>query len=80
VPFAVPPGLFTKRWILLSTPDNSPSGCVDSMLLSYETSDRETGRVLLPFKVLSSDWQPNCSVGVNAAPVNPDPGAVRRWP
>lgn len=56
-PFAVPPGLFTKRWILLSTPDNPPGGCIDSMILTYETSDHQTGRVRLPFKVTTSDWQ-----------------------
>jgi hypothetical protein len=56
-PFRVPPGLFTKRWILLSTPDNPPGGCVDSMILSYETSDHASGRVLLPFKVNGTDWQ-----------------------
>jgi hypothetical protein len=56
-PFRIPPGLFTKRWILLSTSDNPPGGCIDSMLLSYETSDHVTGRVLLPFKVAGTDWQ-----------------------
>jgi hypothetical protein len=62
-PFRVPPGLFAKRWILLSTPDNPPGGCVDSMILSYETSDHATGRVLVPFKVRTSDWQaPACGV------------------
>jgi hypothetical protein len=56
-PFRIPPGLFAKRWILLSTPDNPPGGCVDSMILSYETSDHATGRVLLRFKSNWSDWQ-----------------------
>lgn len=60
VPFSVPPGLFTKRWILLSTPDKPPGGCVDSMIVSYETHDHETGRVFLPFKVPGSGWQPAC--------------------
>jgi hypothetical protein len=62
-PFRIPPGLFAKRWILLSTPDNPPGGCVDSMILSYETSDHLTGRVLLPFKVRSTAWQgPACAL------------------
>ena len=62
-PFRIPPGLFTKRWILLSTTDNPPGGCIDSMILSYETSDHASGRVLLPFKVAGSDWQgPACYV------------------
>jgi len=55
-PFLVPPGLFTKRWILLSTPENPLGGCVESMLLVYETSDHQTGRVRLPFKAPSA-WQ-----------------------
>jgi hypothetical protein len=59
-PFRIPPGLFTKRWILLSTPANPPGGCIDSMVLSYETSDHETGRVRLPFKAAASEWQPAC--------------------
>jgi hypothetical protein len=72
VPFPVPPGLFTKRWILLSTPDKPRGGCVDSMILSYQTSDHDTDRVLLPFKVFSTEWQPACGVGKkNAAPGNP---------
>jgi len=62
-PFRVPPGMFTKRWILLSTSDNPPGGCIDSMILTYETSDHATGRVLLPFKVSGTAWQnPACSV------------------
>jgi len=70
-PFRVPPGLFAKRWILLATPDNPPGGCVDSMILSYETSDHATGRVLVPFKVSTSDWQaPACNV---SAPLSPGP-------
>lgn len=59
-PFRIPPGLSTKRWILLSTSDNPAGGCVDSMILSYETSDHATGRVRLPFKNPVSDWQPAC--------------------
>jgi hypothetical protein len=62
-PFRIPPGLFTKRWILLSTSDNPPAGCIDSMVLSYETSDHATGRVLLSFKVRGTDWQgPACPI------------------
>jgi hypothetical protein len=61
-PFRVPPGLFTKRWILLSTPDDPPGRCIDSMILTYETGDHEIGRVSLPFKVSPTDWQPRaCS-------------------
>ena len=67
-PIRIPPGLFTKRWILLSTPANPPGGCIDSMILSYVTSDHATGRVLLPFKDRGTDWQaPACM------PPNVDP-------
>jgi hypothetical protein len=55
-PFRIPPGLFATRWILLSTSDNPAGGCIDSMILSYETSDHLTGRVRLPFKA-DSPWQ-----------------------
>lgn len=67
VPFAIPPGLFTKRWILLSTAEKPPGGCIDSMILSYETSDHLTGRVFLPFKVAMSRWQPTCGVPANTS-------------
>jgi hypothetical protein len=70
VPFSIPPGLFVKRWILLSTPDNPPGGCVDSMVLSYETSDHSTGRVLLSFKIPASSWQPACRAVPSATPGN----------
>lgn len=64
-PFRIPPGMFTKRWILLTTSANPPGGCIDSMILSYETSDHATARVLLPFKVAGTDWQgAACYVGV----------------
>jgi len=62
-PFRIPPGLFTKRWILLATSDTPPGGCIDSMILGYETGDHATGRVRLPFKVAGTDWQaPFCYV------------------
>ena len=70
VPFSIPPGLFMKRWILLSTPDNPPGGCIDSMVLSYETSEHSTGRVLLSFKIPATPWQPGCRAVRNATPGN----------
>ena len=42
-PFRVPPGLFAKRWILLSTSDNPPGGCVgfdDPQLRDQQSRDR----------------------------------------
>jgi hypothetical protein len=67
-PFRIPPGLFAKRWILLSTSDNSSGGCIDSMILSYETSDHATGRVRLPFKVNGTDWQAQACYVAGPAP------------
>lgn len=62
-PIRIPPGLFTKRWILLTTPANPPGGCIDSMILSYETSDHATGRVSLTFKIRGTAWQgPACPI------------------
>jgi len=56
MPIRIPPGLFAKRWILLYTAARPLGGCVDSMILSYTTSDHQQGRVLLSFKVWS-EWQ-----------------------
>jgi hypothetical protein len=50
LPLRVPPGLFTKRWLLLYTAAQPLGGCVDSFILSYETAEHEHGRVLLKFK------------------------------
>ncbi len=36
------------------------------MIVSYETSDHVTGRVLLPFKAPISEWQVGCA-GPSAA-------------
>ena len=69
-PFRIPPGLSATRWLLLSTIDNPPGGCIDSLILSYETSDHQTGRVRLTFKVPFTDWQ-----GPACAPPPPPPGS-----
>jgi hypothetical protein len=57
MPIRIPPGLSTNRWILLSTRDNPPGGCIDSMILGYETADHEIARLLLRFKADWSSWQ-----------------------
>jgi hypothetical protein len=50
LPLRVPPGLFAKRWLLLYTAARPLGGCIDSLILSYETAAHEHGRVLLKFK------------------------------
>lgn len=57
MPIRVPPGLFTKRWILLYTAARPLGGCIDSVILSYDTSTQEHGRVLLKYKDVASQWQ-----------------------
>ena len=56
LPIHVPPGLFAKRWVLLYTAQRPLGGCIDSMILNYETSTHEHARVLLSFKA-PSEWQ-----------------------
>ncbi|HEX4510662.1 MAG TPA: hypothetical protein VH328_11295, partial [Burkholderiaceae bacterium] len=57
VPIRVPPGLFTKRWILLYTSNSPPGGCIRSMVLGYTTSDGKHERVAVTFKESVSRWQ-----------------------
>ena len=58
-PFTIPPGLFTKRWIVLSTPGRGNHPCIDSMLLDYTLEDGRRERVWLTFRpyVGRSEWQ-----------------------
>lgn len=58
-PFSVPPGLFTKRWIVLNTPVTPDFPCLTSMLVSYELMDGRKERVWLEFRapVRTSEWQ-----------------------
>jgi hypothetical protein len=57
MPIRIPPGLFTKRWILFYTAARPLGGCVDQMILSFDGIDGTRGRVLLPFKAAFSEWQ-----------------------
>ncbi len=67
MPLRIPPGLFAKRWLLLYTAARPLGGCVDSLILSYETAEHQKGRVLLKFKAdypysssadgAGSEWQ-----------------------
>lgn len=57
-PFAVPPGLFTKKWVLLQTTSRS-APCVSSMLVDYDVQGRGRERVLVRFRyeLERSEWQ-----------------------
>lgn len=59
VPFAVPPGLFSRRWLLLNAPDSAGVGCITALLLEYETDAGERERVWLRFRSMEnrSEWQ-----------------------
>jgi hypothetical protein len=66
LPLRIPPGLFAKRWLLLYTAAEPLGGCIDSLILNYETANHEHGRVLLKFKGgygssnadgVGSEWQ-----------------------
>lgn len=55
LPFPVPPGLHSKRWIVLNTPANV--GCIDSMILDYEIGKSQRERVWADFRSRGSEWQ-----------------------
>jgi hypothetical protein len=59
VPFAIPPGLFAKRWIVLNTPARPASGCIESLLLDYTNDRGARERVWLEFRHPDgrSEWQ-----------------------
>lgn len=64
MPLRIPPGLFAKRWLLLYTAARPLGGCLDSVILGYETAAHEHGRVLLQFRGTvatgdghGSEWQ-----------------------
>ncbi len=57
MPIRVPPGLFTKRWILFYTAARPLGGCIDHVTLAYETAEHAQGRVALHYKALGSEWQ-----------------------
>jgi hypothetical protein len=58
LPFAIPPGLFTKKWILLQT-RSITAPCVSSLLMDYDVQERGRERVLVRFRHGSdhSEWQ-----------------------
>jgi len=53
-PFAVPPGLFVKRWLVVQT--KSSSECLDQLLVGYELEGAPPERLWLRYKTESA-WQ-----------------------
>lgn len=58
VPFSIPPGLFAKRWVTLSTA-GAAAPCVRSMIIDYDIEGGKREHVYLPFRTSrnGSDWQ-----------------------
>jgi hypothetical protein len=58
VPFGVPPGLFSKRWVLINT-QGRDTPCVRGMIIDYDVEGRGRERVLLRFRRRGngSEWQ-----------------------
>jgi len=60
VPFSIPPGLSSRRWIVLNTPAPSAElGCIMRLILGYETDRGQRERVALTFRSAPgrSEWQ-----------------------
>jgi hypothetical protein len=58
VPFDVPPGLFSKRWIVVNTSSDPRVGCMLAVTLTYELADKTSHRVALTFRRgYESQWQ-----------------------
>jgi len=55
-PFAVPPNLFAKKWVLLNTQGGNDVPCIDHLVLTYEFEDLPFERVFLRYKSQSA-WQ-----------------------
>lgn len=59
LPIAVPPGLFTKRWVVFNTPQDQKA-CVRGVMLDYDLDDGRRERVWLDLhdSHAGSHWQP----------------------
>lgn len=57
VPLAIPPGLFSKRWVLINTREHGP--CLRAMRMDYEVEGRRPESALLHFRRpgARSRWQ-----------------------
>lgn len=65
-PISVPPGLFSKRWVVLHTPDQKATGCMRYVQIGYRLDDGRPEYVLLEFrgKYVQSEWQADaCNKG-----------------
>ncbi len=67
MPIRVPPGLFTKRWILFYTAARPLGGCIDRVVLGYQLADHRQARVLLHYKASMSAWQRGSCEGLDYA-------------
>jgi hypothetical protein len=66
VPFAVPPGLFTRRFLVLDTSQAPRLPCLRQLLLEIQLEDGSKERVWLRFRgdqVGPSDWQSGACKG-----------------
>jgi len=61
VPFDVPPGLFVKRWLVVNTPADPSLGCLTSVVMTYELSDKTSRRIALSIRNPGAfgEWQSN---------------------
>jgi hypothetical protein len=62
-PFAVPPNLFVKRWVLLNTNVAHDAPCIDWFVMTYEFEGGGFERVYLKYKERSERQRANCSSG-----------------
>ena len=57
--FIIPPGLFSKRWILLNTANHDKIKWIDSFNMTYETETGEKETVKITFRTNQNvgNWQ-----------------------
>jgi len=57
--FIVPPGLFTKKWVLLNTTNHKKTGFLKSFHITYETDDGKKETIKLQFRSSGTitEWQ-----------------------
>jgi hypothetical protein len=69
VPFSVPPGLFTKKWILINT-RRRDAPCAKTMLIDYVVQGGGRERVALTFRrpLDGSEWQRKSCGAERASP------------
>ena len=62
LPLEVPPGLFSKRYLVVNTPEDPSLGCLTKVIMTYELGDKTSHRVALDFRSVVnqrgvSKWQ-----------------------